>query len=308
MALGSSIEFSQTIAAGSIANSNLAPAPANSVKANATGSSAAPQDVTISAQSLLLRKATNLVETTCAPNKVLGRASSGDLDFQTCTDAGFALLDDVNTTAQRTTLGLGDSATKNVGSTAGTVCAGDDARLSDARTPTSHTHTMSNVTDAGNSATRNVGTTAGTVAAGDDSRIIHPYFVATMSANQNIGNAAFVKVAFDTIVFDSHGWYDVVNYRYTPLKAGKYVYWFSNRLTAVSPTVFQWSLHFNANIVAVATSHTNPPTYQAMNVCRILNHNGTTDFTEAFAWISASSGNTIEAGAWSYFQAMWIAP
>jgi len=33
---------------------------------------------------------------------------------------------------------LGNSATRNVGTTAGTVCAGDDSRLSDARTPTAH--------------------------------------------------------------------------------------------------------------------------------------------------------------------------
>lgn len=47
----------------------------------------------------------------------------------------------------RSDLGLGDSATKNVGAGAGTVCAGDDARLSDARTPTAHTHTASEVSD-----------------------------------------------------------------------------------------------------------------------------------------------------------------
>lgn len=34
--------------------------------------------------------------------------------------------------------GLGDASTKNVGTTAGTVAAGDDARLTDARTPTAH--------------------------------------------------------------------------------------------------------------------------------------------------------------------------
>ena len=33
----------------------------------------------------------------------------------------------------------------NIGTTAGTVAAGDDARLSDARTPTAHTHAMSDV-------------------------------------------------------------------------------------------------------------------------------------------------------------------
>jgi hypothetical protein len=43
--------------------------------------------------------------------------------------------------------GLGDSSTKNVGSTAGTVCAGDDSRLSNARTPTAHAATHTNGTD-----------------------------------------------------------------------------------------------------------------------------------------------------------------
>lgn len=38
----------------------------------------------------------------------------------------------------RTNLGLGDAATKNVGTTTGTVAAGNDSRLSDARTPTAH--------------------------------------------------------------------------------------------------------------------------------------------------------------------------
>ena len=34
---------------------------------------------------------------------------------------------------------------KNFGSTAGTVCEGNDSRLSDARTPVSHNHAISNV-------------------------------------------------------------------------------------------------------------------------------------------------------------------
>ena len=34
---------------------------------------------------------------------------------------------------------------KNFGTTSGTVCQGDDSRLSDARTPTAHTHVISDV-------------------------------------------------------------------------------------------------------------------------------------------------------------------
>lgn len=48
------------------------------------------------------------------------------------------LADLGSATTARTNLGLGGAATLNVGTTAGTVAAGDDARLSNARTPTAH--------------------------------------------------------------------------------------------------------------------------------------------------------------------------
>jgi hypothetical protein len=46
----------------------------------------------------------------------------------------------------RDNLGLGTAATQDVGTAAGTVAAGDDARLSDSRTPTAHTHPIAQVT------------------------------------------------------------------------------------------------------------------------------------------------------------------
>lgn len=67
---------------------------------------------------------------------------------------------DVGTAAALDVPASGDAAT-------GEVVKGDDTRLSDARTPTAHTHTVSDVTDAGTAASKDVGTGSGDVAAGD---------------------------------------------------------------------------------------------------------------------------------------------
>ena len=48
------------------------------------------------------------------------------------------LSDLASASSDRTNLGLGGAATLSVGTTAGTVAAGDDSRLSNARTPTAH--------------------------------------------------------------------------------------------------------------------------------------------------------------------------
>ena len=61
----------------------------------------------------------------------------------------------------RTNLGLGTSSLYNIASSGnaatGEVVFGNDSRLSDARTPSAHTHTLSEVTDAGTAASKNSG-------------------------------------------------------------------------------------------------------------------------------------------------------
>lgn len=76
----------------------------------------------------------------------------------------------------RNNLGLGDSATRSVGTTTGTVAAGDDARIIGSSQKSANLSDLSNVAQArinlglGDSATKSVGTAVGTVAAGDDAR------------------------------------------------------------------------------------------------------------------------------------------
>ncbi|EBY9755802.1 TPA: phage tail protein [Salmonella enterica subsp. enterica serovar Braenderup] len=88
------------------------------------------------------------------------------------------LADLTNIPLARQSLQLGNSATLNVGTTQGTVAAGDDSRITGAMQKDQN---LADVPDKalarqslqlGNSATRNVGATPDTVAAGDDSRIL----------------------------------------------------------------------------------------------------------------------------------------
>ncbi|EDM1758461.1 hypothetical protein AH553_25660 [Salmonella enterica subsp. diarizonae] len=88
------------------------------------------------------------------------------------------LADLTNIPLARQSLQLGNSATLNVGTTQGTVAAGNDSRITGAMQKDQN---LADVPDKvlarqslqlGDSATRNVGTTPDTVAAGDDSRIL----------------------------------------------------------------------------------------------------------------------------------------
>lgn len=85
-------------------------------------------------------------------------------------DKSANLSDLASISTARTTLGLGDAYAANFGTGTNDVPRGNDARFSDARTPTAHTHPSTDITGLGGAATLNVGTTSGTVAAGDDSR------------------------------------------------------------------------------------------------------------------------------------------
>lgn len=86
------------------------------------------------------------------------------------------LADVPNAATSRANLGLGNSATRAVGTTAGTVAAGDDSRITGAAQKASNLSDLASASTArtnlglGGAAVLSVGTTAGTVAAGDDAR------------------------------------------------------------------------------------------------------------------------------------------
>ena len=86
--------------------------------------------------------------------------------------------------AKENTFSKNTAFNKNFGTSAGTVTQGNDSRLSNARTPTAHTHAISDITSLQSSLNakenafskntafnKNFGTTSGTVTQGNDSRL-----------------------------------------------------------------------------------------------------------------------------------------
>jgi hypothetical protein len=72
---------------------------------------------------------TAIAALTSAANKVPYATGAGTWALADFSAAGRALVDDADASGQRATLELGDSATLDVGTTAGTVAAGDDTRI-----------------------------------------------------------------------------------------------------------------------------------------------------------------------------------
>ncbi len=93
-----------------------------------------------------------------ATDRLLGRstAGAGTVEEIVCTSAGRAILDDADATAQRATLGLGDAATKNVGTASFQVSAGNHVHqiadipslqaAIDAKAATAHSHSIASIT------------------------------------------------------------------------------------------------------------------------------------------------------------------
>ena len=125
--------FAATIANDAVDNAKLSNMAQSTLKGRATASTGDPEDLSASQVRTIL-------------NVADGAEVNVQANWTEASSGSDAFIQNKPT--------LGGAAALNVGTTAGTVAAGDDARLSDSRTPTSHTH--GNLTNDGK-----VGSTSG---------------------------------------------------------------------------------------------------------------------------------------------------
>src|SRR6202012_5205102 len=136
-----------------------------------------------------------------------------------------------------------------------------------------------------------------------------PYFQAVLSTGQSLTANVLTKITFNTKVFDSNNYYDATtNYRFTPLKAGKYKVTLAAQFNAGTAAA-QGILWLYKNGAAYAYSNVNSATGSfgaaTQVVSLIVNFNGTTDYIEGFITIPVGATLSVQGGSpyASYFEA-----
>lgn len=100
--------------------------------------------------------------------------ASGGTDELTPADIGAATSNHLHTGTYEPVFTKNTAFNKNFGTTSGTVTQGNDSRLSDARTPLAHTHTLANITDSGNLAGLNTNASTSNYLRGDGMWVTPP--------------------------------------------------------------------------------------------------------------------------------------
>lgn len=142
--------------------------------------------------------------TDAASDSELASHASTTTGVHGITTFGASLVDDTSASAARTTLGLGTSAVLDVpaagNAASGEVVKGSDTRLTDARTPTSHTHPSTDISDS-----TSAGRTLLTSASASDQRTSLGLGTAATHNVPAAGNAASGEVVkgSDTRLTDS---------------------------------------------------------------------------------------------------------
>jgi len=127
-------------------------------------------------------------------------------------------------------------------------------------------------------------------------KILYPAFEAYMDTAQNVTNNTWTKITFESEEFDTDNAYDnTTNYRFTPQVAGKYFVYINllgdsdgnDNITQVRTSLYKNGSVHKTNF---RSFNTYKPNIDSTHLTCVINLNGSTDYIEAYGYISASSG------------------
>lgn len=132
-----------------------------------------------------------------------------------------------------------------------------------------------------------------------------PAFSAYLSANQSVSNSTFTKIRFDAKEFDTANAFDnITNFRFQPAVAGYYQA--SCAFTSGTSTITQTAGTIYKNGVAFKVGTNSSTTTSVGLVSTLVFLNGSTDYLEAFAFITATTPIVVGGVSNSYFQAILV--
>jgi len=134
-------------------------------------------------------------------------------------------------------------------------------------------------------------------------------FSAYLSANQSISASTFTKAQFNTTEFNLGSAYDATtNYRFTPTVAGYYQV--NLMIYASGTSTTSQNAYIYKNGVSFKAAQTTAASQQITSVPAIVYLNGSTDYIEAYSYVSGGTGIVIAGttgnAPFCYFQAMLI--
>jgi len=122
-----------------------------------------------------------------------------------------------------------------------------------------------------------------------------PAFLSTRESSQTISDSTTTKLQFSTEVFDTDSCYDpTTNYRFTPTKAGKYLFFCKFMLqNTAEPVQVLCTFQKNGSTTYEGFRQTANGSEVDVTCHQILEANGTTDYFEAFVFHQAGANRSV---------------
>ncbi len=139
-----------------------------------------------------------------------------------------------------------------------------------------------------------------------DTKLDNPAFSAYINADQTITSSTYTKVNFDTEEFDIGSCYDTTNKRWTPNKAGYYnVGGFINNFLSITGFSLSILTLYKNGVGIKQLSDTRGSVTGTNSGNYLVYMNGTTDYVELYAYITATTptidGGSLTSGFYGHF-------